>query len=227
MDYEKLCDGILKRIDDEEKDSLVIQRAKRDAKYQFYKTLFLRSFVQDFMDDGKVPDEARLTQEDKRIIQKQALRNATKPPYVFLTVSPRPDVDLETFKKAIEKFIQRKMISRYAYVYEVRNCENGVYTGLHAHLMTRYMCRPHDYMRGAKSTFKHVCDVNNSEILNIKYIPEEVVSEKIDYILGNKKKSKEKGVVFSREYRTANNLIEIYESNPPLSCRVAKPNSLE
>lgn len=226
-EHTTLCDDLLKRLDEDEKDALVIRRAKRDAKYQFYKTLFLRSFVQDFMDDGKVPDEAKLTVDEKLIIQKQVLRNSTKPPYIFLTVSPRPDITLNVFKNCIEKFIMKKFIKEYAYVYEVRDCQNGIYTGLHSHILCRYVCRPYDFLRASKTAFKNVCNVNHSDILNVKYILEELLPDKISYMLGNKKKSKERGVELSRAYRQENDMPEIFESSPPFPCRATPSSSLK
>lgn len=223
----KYADELMGKIDDDEEDIKIIAKAKRDAKYQFYKTLFLRSFVQDFMSDGKVPDEAILTLEDQQIITRQALRNTTKSPYAFVTFNiDEKKCNLEVLQKTLIIFLKTKAIKEYAYVFEIRACENSQFTGLHAHVLLRYTCRPWDLHRSAKTKFKNLMNVDNHSCLNIKYIAELLLPDKINYMLGGKKQSKQKGVELSREYRALHNLEEIYDSCPPLPCR-ATPQIIE
>ena len=90
-------------------------------------------------------------------------------------------------------------------------------------MLVRYQnIRPHDLKKACKNTFKHMCSVQNHQILNFKFIEETICQDKINYMKGNKKDAKKQGVEHTIKYRQENKLKEFYESNPPLSCRVAQ-----
>ena len=200
----------------------VINRAYNDACYQFYKTLFTREFVRQYMEDGKVPIEPD-NKKQLAYIESSIQNTITKPPYILLTVNPRLDVPLSSLIKKIKKFAKRKIVFKYAYVYEVRDVDKG----LHCHMLLQYTCKPYDFKRSAKSTFKDICDVSNPSILNIKYVNECDLESKYNYLLGDKKEKKQKGVEATKAYRIKNKLQLIYESRPPLPCRPAVLSNIE
>ena len=191
-----------------------IKQAYKEAYLQFYKSLFSRQFVSDFMNTGEVPYEP-VNNEYRELIDKARDAVLTKPPYILLTINPRPDIKLLDFMKKVEKFVKRKMISHYMYCYEVRNEEGGI----HCHMLVRYVSKPYDFKRGAKSTFKDICEVNNPQILNFRYITDEQLPDKIKYISGDKADKKQDSVQATKTFRNKHNLQDLYHSTPILSCR--------
>lgn len=214
--------NILQKYPPKKMYSDIEEKAYREALLQFYKTIYLRQMVEDFMSDGKTPLEISCP-ERRAMIERRASSCVTKPPYCMITVNPRPDTSLDLFKKKIEKFVNRKMITDYAYAYEVRNSEGG----LHCHLIVKYQSKPFDLKRGAKSTFKDICDSKNPEILNFRWIDESDLSSKVNYILGNKQSKKLKGVKETEKYREENNLQPLYQhpTSSLLGCGVIQDQS--
>lgn len=196
-----------------------IVKAQKDAIYGFYKSLFSRQYVLDFMSEGKTPYAVFESYDQKQLIEKARNAVITKPPYAFITINPYKEVTLDELQKYINKFIKRKIIDAYYLVYEVR--KNDL-TGLHCHMLVKYNCKPFDLKRNAKSTFKNICDDSNPCILNIKYIEYDILESKINYMNGNKKDAKSEGVQATKIYRFQNGLSDYEESTPPLSCRGAE-----
>lgn len=179
--------------------------------------------VSEFMGEGRLPVEPKdmdLLNYCKRAIDS----TITKPPHALITINVRPNTILCNLKKKVEKFVKRKIVREYAYCYEVRNAD---LSGLHCHLLCKYDCKPYDLKRSLQSTFKDVCDAKNPDILNVKYVLDENLKSKYEYICGVKKKEKMKSVEYSKQYREANFLLAIYESTPPLSCRGAEKILIE
>lgn len=200
----------------------VSEEAYWEAQKQFLKTAYLRQMVCDLA-EGKIEDYAKLPAKQLQMLQQQCDNMSSKSPYWFITVNPRSDIELSQFQKTIEKLLKKKCITNYAMAYEVRKKEGKTFKGLHCHIVLSHNIKPYDFKRSVKNTVKHITNVNNPEILNFKNLPtQEIVQEKILYITGNKSDKKQKGVAITKEWRKLNNLDEIYESNPPLPCRVAK-----
>lgn len=195
-------------------------KAIADAQYQFLKTGFLRQYIANFMEDGTLPFKME-TIEGIKLMEQAADRMSTKPPYILLTINPREEIELLEFKKKVEKFADRKIVSRYAYVFEVRKKDKG----LHCHMLVQYDCKPYDFKRAARSTFKNVCEVNNPCILNIKYVSLDQLDSKMNYLKGEKSDKKNKSVKYTRRYRRKHELEAMYQSNPKLAivpCGVTK-----
>lgn len=192
----------------------IAKKAYMDATYQFLKTCFLREHVRAFAEDGVLP----VVPKDPRLLNSlnnQMDRLTSKPPYLFITINPRTIVTFAELDKVVKKVVKKKTIKEYAYVYEVRKGE----TGLHCHLLVHYEDRPHNFKRGVKNTCKNICDANNNNILNFKFVNIENLQSKMDYISGIKKTSKMPGVKDTISWRKLNNILPIYHSIPPLSCR--------
>lgn len=231
MDYQKIMDEGFKNsifskpeekgINNSEKLTLR-KKAYSDAYLQFYKTIYLRSMVGQFMTDGIVPN-IDIDPTMKKLIDYQINQTITKPPFLMVTINPRPDVILNDLKKSILKFVSKKSVIQYFYVYEVRN-EDG---GLHCHVILKYEIKPYDFKRSAKNTFKNICDSSNPSCLNFRFIEEELLDSKINYLLGNKRERKLKGVEHSIAYRKKYNLEDYYESSPPLPCRTTQTITVE
>lgn len=194
----------------------VHKKAYLESLQCFFKTAYLREHVRQFAENGALP----YTPEDPKLVEmlhNQANSLITKPPYILLTVNPKEE-DLSSLMAAVDKFVRKKTIKHYIYCYEVRNSQGG----LHCHILLEYNDKPYNFKRGAKNTFKNICQANNPNILNFKFIEGEHILSKIDYLKGIKKDSKKAGVEATILYRKENNLSAIYESTPPFPCRGAE-----
>lgn len=196
----------------------LVKKAYDEATISFFKKLFINSMYANFVESGSIPEE---TKDPKHLalIESSINRTMTKPPFMFITINPTKDISLQMLKKKVEKFTARRIIQKYSYVYEVRS-DDEKEPGLHTHMVIRYQnIRPYDFKVAAKNTFKDICDTNNPHCLNFKQITDEMVEDKISYMLGSKKDEKLAGVLLSVNYRKENNLDDIYESSPPFPCR--------
>lgn len=197
----------------------ILKKAQSDALYQFYKGLFSRQYVVDFMTEGKTPLDGLESNEQKLIIERARNAVVSKPPYALITINPYHTITLDDLEKYVNKYKKRKFIDAYMYVYEVRKED---LSGLHCHMIVKYNCKPYDLKRNTQNTFKHVCDESNPSILNIKYISEDILPSKIEYLKGHKKDDKLPGVNATKEFRFQNGLARYYDSTPPLPCRGAE-----
>lgn len=189
--------------------------SERQAKKHFCKVMALRHYTLELAEKEAppLPVDPAITTTNLKFIKRRS-------PNCLLTINPRPDVTLEQFKKVVEKFLKKKTIKYYFQVYEVRKGE----TGLHAHVLLQYTSAPYDFQRSTKSTFKSICDANNSAILNFRFIAEDLIPDKIRYMQGEKQKSKQKGVEDTKIYREKHRLEPCRESRPPFPCRSAQKN---
>ena len=108
---------------------------------------------------------------------------------LFITVNPRPDVDLETFHKSIRKYVSKCWIDNYIYVLEQRGTnETELGKGFHSHLLIYKTDnkKSHEIIRETKNTFKNVCSVDNPSILNIQNCKEADIEKRKNYMLGVK-----------------------------------------
>lgn len=203
------------KISDSELEA-INKKAYLDATYQFLKTAYMREHVRVFAEEGKLP----LIPKDVKLLamlNNQADAICQKPPNMLITINPRKDVSLEELQKVVSKVVSKKTITHYAYVYEVRKEDEG----LHCHILLKYADKPYNFKRGIKNTCKNICLADNPEILNFKFVTEDLIQQKFEYIEGHKKDSKMAGVNFTKQYRIQHNIESMYESNPPFPCRVA------
>lgn len=198
----------------------ILKKSYTDALHQFYKTMFLRDMVANVA-DGKFPVHTNNSLIND-VHERTHDRFTTKPPYILITVNLKTDVTLQSLMKAVSKFVKKKTVLSYAYVYEVRSVDQG----LHCHLLVHYSPKPYEFKRSTKSTFSKLCDVNNPHCLNFKFVELDKISSKYSYLLGNKSDKKSKSVSATKLYREKHSLLPIYESNPPLPCRVAEEITL-
>lgn len=222
-DILSIADGTLEVIDTKinfEDPTTDYEQSKeyKKAVLKFSQKIYYAHIVEEFYRTGKLPFKTN-NEKILTIMNSTYQRLATKPPYWFITINPRPNVSLEEFKKRIEKIVRKVSVKEYFYVYEVRKQD---FSGLHCHMIVRTTARPYDFKRGIKNTVKSICDCENSSILNFKNITEDVIRDKIDYMLGQKKDSKMAGVLATEEYRKENVLDKFYESSTPFTCRGAQ-----
>lgn len=226
---EREFDSHIKHLDERQK----IEEYRRDtlnrsyfkALARFSETAFLRNMVANFMEDGTLPPEFKGHPNYINIMDSEYKRNSTKSPYWLVTISVKPGITFPELAKAVEKQVNKKIIKSYFYVYEVRHLpdeKRALFEGLHCHMIIHSHTRPYDFKKTTKNTFKDLCDINNPEIMNFKNIAEDILPDKISYLLGEKKDSKLKGVELTKAFRVRLDIENFYDSNPKLPCRVAK-----
>ena len=137
---------------------------------------------------------------------------------LFITINPRPDVLLEEFMKAMNKFKSKVWIEDYIYVYEQRGIteeESG--KGFHAHFL---LWKPdnkksHEVVRETKNTFKNICSIDNPSILNIKNCKDEDIEKRKNYMLGHKNADIDPSKQVKQEidliWRNRNNIENCYQ----------------
>lgn len=195
--------------------------AQKKAISKFYETYYLRHYVYEFQSKGVLPVEPT-TDEKKLILEIEYDRISTKPPYQLITINPKPGITYLELSSKVEKLVSKKTVSSYIYCYEVRKSQDDTFEGLHCHILLKYDDKPYNFKRGVKSTFKHICNVNDDRILNFKFVSEEFLQSKIDYILGIKTESKKASIDATIAWRLLNDIPSVLESSPPFPCRATQ-----
>lgn len=151
------------------------------CRFEYDKNLILKQAVCNTL-DGTEPFTNYQDMTDKA-----QTRISLKPPYMFITVNPRSSITYEVLKKQVDKFVSKKFVEAYYGCYEIRD---GDFNGLHVHLLIKYKGQCYNTVRSCKTMFKNVCDISNTACLNIKYIQDELLQSKVDYIAGKKQEKK-------------------------------------
>ena len=137
---------------------------------------------------------------------------------LFITVNPRPDVNLIDFMKALKKYISKVWIEDAIYVLEQRGIsEDDSGRGFHAHIL---LWKPdskksHEVIRETKNTFKNICSIDNPSILNIKNCKDEDIEKRKNYMLGSKNIDTDPSKQVKQEidliWRKRNNIENYYQ----------------
>lgn len=194
-----------------------------NAEKKFLQTAVMRDHVQNIMSEGKLPNNYT-SPALNTALNNQINTLTTKSPFVFLTINPRPGITFNQLKQSTEKFVIKKWINTYFYVYEIRKAPDH---GLHMHMLFHHRQRPYDMKKALHKCFMNICNVNDYNICNIKHVSEDIISDKISYLMGQKKDSKLLGVNATVAWRIKNNIPSYHESSPPFTCRATKPLLLE
>lgn len=211
----------IQKIYEEEKTQLLRQKMKVLVKREWDQGLIHKNFKELY---------DRLS-EDKR----------DNCEWLWITINPRPNIELQQTKKVVEKFLKRTFISKYCYVYEQRaSAENKkpIGTGHHVHLLIKRNLDAnvsiYDIKKRCKNGFRCISDVDNSSIFHYKHMPEEYVQDKINYMtnknLDEEHKDKEEKQEYDKKWRIENNLESIYntleltENNNMLVYKNASPS---
>lgn len=157
------------------------------------------------------------TQENKEKLSLiQADKTSTR--YFYLTISPKPSVDLSSFLKKVEGYIKRKMFVRGVAVIEQRGTSENkdVGHGFHAHFLVERNLnyKPSKININSENTFKSVCNIKSSAYFGV-WCPSEYLPDKLEYMrtggktADGKAEKQDADVVFRRE----NNIPTYYTNN--------------
>ncbi len=125
---------------------------------------------------------AEVQREDFKTRLKAALKKPKqeelKDEWLFLTINARTDISLETFRKKVEKTLTSKIFTSSLAVLEQRgNTDDTCGKGMHAHILFKRITPlneglpPSNIRRNFKDSYKKICNVDDSRILNFLFIP--------------------------------------------------------
>lgn len=132
--------------------------------------------------------------------------------YFFITICPYDYIELEKIQKAVTKFLKKKWMQKYLYVYEQREDDpDKPYNGIHLHFIVhRTGIAKSDVIREIYNTCKNI--VGSKQSVDVKLLKtERDLYIKINYLLGAKS-SKEKMLkqLVDRKFRQEKNLLSYY-----------------
>lgn len=197
-------------------DKYVINQIGLEA-YKWKKEAFKKvvmKYYEDYyryrIEDGMYND---ILPNIKDIIEKKE-KKIIKTDYLFVTINPRPTVNIQDFKTVCNKAINKPWILRYLYVIEQRG-ENDeeVGKGFHAHFLIQK--EPNKSFAHAKrefeSTFRKFCDTQNYHTFNFACCIENDISKRQNYITGEKADpEKHLKQSFDKKFRTIYDIPSYY-----------------
>jgi len=136
--------------------------------------------------------------------------------YLFVTISPKPEVTLEEFTKTVEKLVKRHMFSAYAYAFEQRaSTPEEVGKGFHVHILLRRNLnyKPCKIKANMANTVKHLCNAKDNRVFNVQFTGTEFARDKYDYITGGKDgEGKSRKMDMDNIFRKNNGMSDKYEN---------------
>lgn len=127
---------------------------------------------------------------------------------VWVTVNPKPDISLESFKARVDNYLKRKFVLNPLYRYEQRGeTEEELGRGFHVHILfdKSDQISPAQIIKYTQNSFKYI--TGNSKHIDIKIYPYEYRKEKEDYLNGIKwDKEKEEKLKIDKLFREKNGL---------------------
>lgn len=161
---------------------------------------------------GDYMKDVKLLEEDLKHKMKLKTARDNNNQYAFITVNPKPEIELETFLKKLDIYVNRQICQKFIYVVEQRGetleeCGRG----LHAHILVERNLnyKPCKFIQNTKNTFKNL--VGNDKHIHIQICGEDYKNDKIIYITGkNKDVTKSLKQDYDIIFRKNNNIPEYY-----------------
>lgn len=115
-------------------------------------------------------------------------RKEMKKPFYFITLNPKPDVDFNEFKSAVDDITTWSWVELMTYAFEQRGTTiETAGNGFHAHIIIEKYNIEFGKMRTQiRNKFSKFC-LNNENCINIQKKKREWLKDKIDYIKGKNK----------------------------------------
>lgn len=201
------------------------QQARREIRNQMMRKI-IKNEITLGKEDKFMTDMHNMLEEQKQQLKERTARKNNNS-YLWVTVNPKPDVDLETFKSVVEKLVKKTCIDDYLYVYEQRGTTEDEYSsdndedylgkGFHSHILIKRNLnyKPCKLITNIKNTCKHIVgNVNNNNQLNMQIIGEEFAEDKKTYILGKQKTGEGKFIKQAMDeiWRKKYNLKQYYNN---------------
>jgi len=175
------------------------------------------------------PIHNQIYDERQALREEQAQRLGTL--WLWLTVSPHDKVQFTDFQKKVTQFSQRKMFKDFFYVYEQRGKnKEEIGKGFHCHFLLKrdIKYKQNKIISNSKNSFKNMTNINDFNIFNFHWCPEEYLKDKIEYMTGSKtgceKDTKQLiDVLFRQKY----NLNIYYNKDDVTGTQATTPNSAQ
>jgi len=198
-------------------EKLKIEEEKKFFQQQYKKNLNMKFQLETL---GNTMLKLKQEQENLKDKLKEQMAKDHNNGYLFITINPKGEVEpynkLHKFEKLILKFINRNFIEEAWAVIEQRGTtEEYAGTGYHAHIELRRNLnyRPSDIIKGAKNTFKSLCDTKNPALLNCQIHGEDFHKDKLEYIEGVKTgEGKDEKQEIDKIFRKNYNLQTVYNA---------------
>lgn len=203
--------GLIQRVQNakpSKKMQQCISKAYYDAVYDTYKAIFKHQLAYDFSQTGILPVEPT-DPKMQETIEAARERVISKPRNVLLTVNPKPGITFQQLHTSVLKFTKKKIIVNAEWVYEIRKAPDQ---GLHCHILLEYSGRPADFKRSSKKLFSDICQSSNPAILNVRWVEDEDLQSKKDYLSGIKQDKKLPAVELTYAWRKKNNIQNLYST---------------
>jgi hypothetical protein len=148
--------------------------------------------------------------------KKKMLRSLVKeePEIYWITVNPKPDVDLDIILKSIQNFCHRKAVRDYQFSIEQRGeTEEEIGKGIHSHILLKWERKQNKYIKQFLiESVKRLVGNYSSSIINIRRITSDIYQDKLDYLNGLKwDKEKDQKIKMDKLFREKNNILCIYK----------------
>ncbi len=131
----------------------------------------------------------RLETENLKLKLRERTAEQSHSNYVFVTISPKPNVTFDKFKTTCIRYAQRKMFKKSWLVFEQRGVtEEELGKGFHAHIECERNVdyKPSQIIRNTKNTFKNQVDLKIPQTLTIQHHGNDYHKDKLEYIQGVK-----------------------------------------
>ncbi len=188
-----------------------------DKAYENFKKKKFESIIKMEYDAGLLGQkmiEVKEYEKEVKVKLKELVAKDHNNGFCFITINPNKDVDLNTFRDKIDKFVKRNMFQDYRYVLEQRGAttdEAG--KGFHAHILLKRNLdyKPSKIVVNTKNSFKGITNVDNPAILNIQTIGEDFAKDKDEYMTGVKTgEGKDEKQAIDILWRKDNNIESVY-----------------
>ncbi len=143
--------------------------------------------------------------------------SSSKNAYVWITINPKPDINVCKFRKACVNVAKRSFFKNAMYVYEQRgDSDETIGKGFHCHMLAERdftkTTRPSHMKRDIGNSVKNILNLNAKNPY-IQFVDAEYAKDKIRYMLGDKdlhKDEKDIKLVYDKLWRDRENIEHIY-----------------
>lgn len=128
--------------------------------------------------------------EEQKIELKKQTAKKHNNGYMFITINPKPSVQLKDFIKLLKKISKKTCFEKCMYVLEQRGKDSDeIGTGFHAHMLVQrnLQYKPIKLKQNIQNSCKKIVgNIHNDNQLNIQTVGEEFAKDKQQYIIGDK-----------------------------------------
>lgn len=158
------------------------------------------------------------------LVSEKSEKKGKSEKFFWVTINPKPGVELPTIIRSVSKMYKKKWIDCYAYVYE--NTEKG---HIHSHGLIKCKYESARARKELCNSVKDICDVHNVHCFKFVILDKEKAYQKMVYMCGQKKSEKMANVKLTEEWREKEMIKPIYTSDelPILLVRPEEETLLE